>query len=1173
MKGDFSRYTFNREKHYSAVLMQQGRVQVDADWNEQQAIARTRIETEAVDVIGRCGAPKHNAGFEIQPAGSEFEISAGRFYVEGILCENETAVLYSQQPDLPNPVALDTLFTNTQTGLVYLDVWQRHLTALDDPQLQEVALGDPDTTTRLKTVWQVKVLPLTESANTATCDAELSEWQALIAPSSGTLMAQTAEPDASENPCLIPPNAGYLRLENQLYRVEVHQGSETGGVTFKWSRDNGSIVTAIKRIDGAEITVANLGRDQALGFAKGQWVEISDDALALSGQPGELLQIEDFVLSADSDPIIVLATAPTPLASGAGFPDGIDRDRHPQLRRWDQKGVSATATGVAVAAGWLNLEAGIQVQFSGGTYKTGDYWLIPARTATGQIEWPMTAEPTPAPLAQPPLGIAHHYCRLAIAQFVPSNTPAAAASFSLLQVCDHRFCPLTELEPGAACCTVVVQPGENIQAAIDALPPAGGCVCLKTGVHPIRQPIRLAKSNVVLKGESPGTRVVRRNGLSLLSIYHPKNQLLSHIKVEQISFEAVGLEAEVSNLLDLSLLVVGICQHVRVQHCRFEVAAAADNRANSTLPIAAAIGIVVVNSNQVTLLENTVRLTMIGIWAEGSTACDFSGNKLIGPILPITDLLAISAGYSGILLNLLPTENQQVGNDCRLSQNHIQDFLIGIVAGGRSDRCLICHNQIHRQAINQLPLADFNNQFLVGNEPYIYGIVTFGTHIAIADNFLELNSPSYGGIRAFGSFTRIEHNTLQSTLTKDLLANSSQLPIAIFLGQITANDEQLPEPDLNYSVVENNQLIGTLTGIGIANAEGVEVIANQIGIFESVASLSVGVALANSRSTFVSANQIRGADIGIFLVSTPPQAGLYNRLSENHLSDGSYGIGAVSETALAVSGNLIENMKLAGFAAINLIESARLSHNRIANCGYQPPAANLSNLAASAPIGAGIFILSILGHLTIESCQVANTGISRQGEIAAENTLLGIAVGWVLACEITHNQVFYSEVNSLAKISLAPLHRSLVVAGWFQPVTLDIRYPQLGNALITHNLFQGLGFPHLVELRQYPNAPQLGFEQVNFSHNQCFHLRTQPDQPVVFAGMVNIPRENATVSTWGRQLVVMANQVKADNPSFASMDLSNPERVTLMGNLTSGSIFNFGGGVTPANPGDFNVYS
>ncbi len=45
MKGDFSRQTFSQGKHYSAVLLQQGRVQLDADWNESQAIHEHRSET------------------------------------------------------------------------------------------------------------------------------------------------------------------------------------------------------------------------------------------------------------------------------------------------------------------------------------------------------------------------------------------------------------------------------------------------------------------------------------------------------------------------------------------------------------------------------------------------------------------------------------------------------------------------------------------------------------------------------------------------------------------------------------------------------------------------------------------------------------------------------------------------------------------------------------------------------------------------------------------------------------------------------------------------------------------------------------------------------------------------------------------------------------------------
>ena len=68
MLGDYSRTTFKREKHYSGVLKQQGRVELDADDNEQLAIQHYRDETEAIDVIGQSGVPKKNDGFRIEIA-------------------------------------------------------------------------------------------------------------------------------------------------------------------------------------------------------------------------------------------------------------------------------------------------------------------------------------------------------------------------------------------------------------------------------------------------------------------------------------------------------------------------------------------------------------------------------------------------------------------------------------------------------------------------------------------------------------------------------------------------------------------------------------------------------------------------------------------------------------------------------------------------------------------------------------------------------------------------------------------------------------------------------------------------------------------------------------------------------------------------------------------------
>jgi hypothetical protein len=185
MKGDFTRDLFDPTKHYSGVLMQQGRVQLDADWNEQDGIQRYRAEVAATDVIGASGGPLENSGFAIQvPSAGILVISRGRYYVDGILCENEQDVRFDQQPDFPNAPALAQLFGSNKLGIVYLDVWTRHISALEDPAIREVALGGADTTTRLKTVWQVKLLSVaSQHPDVVNNDDPFPEWDALVEPS------------------------------------------------------------------------------------------------------------------------------------------------------------------------------------------------------------------------------------------------------------------------------------------------------------------------------------------------------------------------------------------------------------------------------------------------------------------------------------------------------------------------------------------------------------------------------------------------------------------------------------------------------------------------------------------------------------------------------------------------------------------------------------------------------------------------------------------------------------------------------------------------------------------------------------------------------------------------------------------------------------------------------
>jgi hypothetical protein len=202
MRGDFTRDTFNPARHVSRVLMQQGRVQLDADFNEQAAVLLRYMRILATDLLGPHAGPDSRAlGFDILIKGSmipvEMEpnadrraqllaglnkgdvvIGPGRYYVRGLLVENDRAMLFSEQPGYPfaGP-AIDILTNRSEPLLFYLDVWERHLTYVDDDSIREVALGGPDTCSRAQIAWQVRGLPPPADQTTVDC-AAVSSWPA-----------------------------------------------------------------------------------------------------------------------------------------------------------------------------------------------------------------------------------------------------------------------------------------------------------------------------------------------------------------------------------------------------------------------------------------------------------------------------------------------------------------------------------------------------------------------------------------------------------------------------------------------------------------------------------------------------------------------------------------------------------------------------------------------------------------------------------------------------------------------------------------------------------------------------------------------------------------------------------------------------------------------------------
>lgn len=424
MKADLSHDTFRRNEHFARVLMQQGRVLMDADWNEQVSILLEQTRMLAADIIGPHGGP--GDGYRITCTDEhpcDFEIGWGRYYIDGIACElapeptcppaTEVALTrYSTQPHYPYPKGVGDLeeLKPGESYLVYLDIWERHLNAIQADGIREVALGGPDTATRAKIVCQVRIADM--------CDCEprdedlgcedlldLLVGRRLRLPRCLRARAKVEMP--SDDPCLVPPTAQYRGSENQLYRVEIHRHGTAGGAkaaSFKWSRDNGSVVFAIRSLQGAVAQLAGLGRDQTCSLNVGDWVEIVDDHSELLTRPRPLLKV------AEVDPVGASVILSVPEGTTLPVFDKTAKT-HPLLRRWDQKSDAIPVQ----ESRWIELEDGVQVWFEqGGDYKIGDYWLIPARTAIGDVLWPTAPGPDgkPQPKALPPRGITHHIAPL-----------------------------------------------------------------------------------------------------------------------------------------------------------------------------------------------------------------------------------------------------------------------------------------------------------------------------------------------------------------------------------------------------------------------------------------------------------------------------------------------------------------------------------------------------------------------------------------------------------------------------------------------------------------------------------------------------------------------------------------------------------------------------------------
>lgn len=505
MKGDFSKWRFDKHDNYSGVLHQQGRVLLDADWNAQTRITGHWRDTAARDTIGpgvaavpvddRDAFKVINA--EVVGGQVRLTILPGRIWADGLLLHLEAPealvevelladylVSHGPQPDPPTLPG--------QRDAVILEVWREAVSGFQEyDRLLEPALGGPDTTERMRTAMALRLLTLDATEGCRNIRHLLENRF----NTTGRLTVTLAPEGDTGETCPRYDTGGYSGLEHCLYRIEIaHVDSKDPH--FKWSRFNGGLVgrgdvvypddTGGRSITitGNKSAITNCGTDSF-------YLEILEDKRPASGAPdvghwcvtygasakldGDVLKLEDPQFSRE-------------VPSGNVF-----------FRLWDDIREIGEFSGTPDES--QELQDGIRLgfsSFSGAVYRPGDYWTFQVRVGQAVMD--------PAYNHKPPDGITYHRVPLAEIVWADGGLPET------IEDCRRRFPPLIHHR---SCCQLTVGDGisshgdyDSIQEAVEHLHRfLGGTICLLPGIHVASARIE-NRFNIRIKGCGLRTLVV-----------------------------------------------------------------------------------------------------------------------------------------------------------------------------------------------------------------------------------------------------------------------------------------------------------------------------------------------------------------------------------------------------------------------------------------------------------------------------------------------------------------------------------------------------------------------------------------------------------------------------------------------------------------------------------------
>ena len=421
----------------------------DADLDECTDLAKGRTDALGNDAI-RDGVPA--IGGAVVISGSDVALGEGVVYADGVrgvlaaagATSGGPLDIFGQQADLPLGPALPAA-----PRIVYADIWERPVFALEDPYLADPGLHGAETTYRSRTMTQIKAAPLAAAAAIEQGSGDFPQVGDAV------LAVAPRDPESTIDEC--DPCAEVVAAEqtiaNALFRLEVVQVEGTPSaptrVHLAWSAENGAAIAP------ASVSPEEFER---AGAAYEFFSEITESYMGAFADPADLRH---------STFVDDLEATPNP-------PQDHDGDDWPFVRRWDGHAIVDLTTGTVAAT----LGSGFTLGFDGTTVTLGldtfdakltlaghrvlrgDYWLVELRTFADPASRVRLVQATP-------VGILHHYCLLVRTRrgVIEPLTDAERRKLSLPPLSDLPASHVGFVNN----CPKLYAGAENVQDALDEL--------------------------------------------------------------------------------------------------------------------------------------------------------------------------------------------------------------------------------------------------------------------------------------------------------------------------------------------------------------------------------------------------------------------------------------------------------------------------------------------------------------------------------------------------------------------------------------------------------------------------------------------------------------------------------------------------------------------------------